>query len=158
MRLSTRFAGAFGPLPVAAFAPRAAAVAARTITVNWRRRSPRRSEPGALSAGVTTTAATAAAALSENATQDDSGVRSAQTLGVPEKDIQTSNFSVSPQYRHTTDTRSAAHRRLSGFGNQVDLTLDDVKKLGPALDALVAVGRQPDQLRRLFDPRRCARS
>jgi uncharacterized protein len=60
-------------------------------------------------------------------------------LGVPESAIQTSNFSVQPQY---ADNRGGNAPAITGYqvSNQVDVMLDDTKKLGPALDVLVGAG------------------
>jgi len=62
-------------------------------------------------------------------------------MGVPDRSIQTSNFSVTPQYPPYNQTATGP-QRIVGYqvSNQVDVTLDDVKKLGPALDALVGAG------------------
>jgi hypothetical protein len=62
-------------------------------------------------------------------------------LGVPDKWIQTSNFSVTPQYP-PYNQNATGPQRIVGYqvSNEVDVTLDDVKKLGPALDALVGSG------------------
>jgi len=62
-----------------------------------------------------------------------------EKLGVAEKDIQTTNFFVSPQYSNGDNN---APRRLTGYQVNNDLTvrLADVARLGPALDALVAAG------------------
>ena len=61
-------------------------------------------------------------------------------LGVPERAIQTANFSVSPQYNQNQGGNGV--QRIAGYqvSNQVDVTLDDTAKLGPALDALIAAG------------------
>jgi uncharacterized protein YggE len=94
-----------------------------------------------LSAGVATTAATANAAMAENARKMTAVFDALKAMGVPENAIQTSNFSVSPQY--STDNQSDGRpQRIVGYqvSNQVDVLLDDTKKLGPALDALVGAG------------------
>ena len=91
-----------------------------------------------LSAGVSTEAATAAAALSANSTRMQTVLASLKKQGVPEKDIQTANLSVSPQYANTNNEAP----RITGYRavNQVEVRLEDVRKLGAALDALVAAG------------------
>ena len=94
-----------------------------------------------LSAGVTTVATTAEAALAENARKMNGVFAALKRIGVPDKSIQTSNFSVSPQYPPYNQNTTGL-QRIVGYqvSNQVNVTLDDVKKLGPALDALVAAG------------------
>jgi hypothetical protein len=59
-------------------------------------------------------------------------------LGVADKDMQTSNFSVSPQMSDA----NGQPPHVAGYqvNNDVSVRLDDVSKLGAALDALVAAG------------------
>ena len=92
-----------------------------------------------LSAGVTTVAASADAALAENARKMTAVFDALRRLGVPDKAIQTSNLSVQPQM---ADTPNGAPPRIGGYqvSNQVDVTLDDTRKLGPAIDALIGAG------------------
>jgi len=92
-----------------------------------------------ITAGVTTGAATAAAALSANTARMQTVFAALQRLGVPEKNIQTANFSVSPQYTNGANNEPP---RLTGYqvSNSVSVRLDDVSRLGGALDALVGAG------------------
>lgn len=92
-----------------------------------------------ITAGVTTSAATAAAALAANSARMKTVFAALARLGVPEKNIQTSSFSVSPQYGNGANNEAP---RLTGYqvSNNVSLRLDDVGKLGGALDALVTAG------------------
>jgi uncharacterized protein YggE len=92
-----------------------------------------------VSAGVTTSAATAAQTLAANSARMRGVFAALEKMGVPQKNIQTSNFSVSPQY---TNGENNGPRRLTGYqvSNEVMVRLDDVAKLGNALDALVAAG------------------
>jgi uncharacterized protein YggE len=91
-----------------------------------------------LSAGVSAQAPTAAAALAANNTRMQSVIATLKKLGVPDKDIQTSNFSVSPQYANGNGEAP----RVTGYqaNNQVEVRLEDVSKLGVTLDALVTAG------------------
>lgn len=92
-----------------------------------------------ISAGVTSSAPTAAAALAANNQQMKAVFAALARLGVAEKDIQTANFSVSPQYSGGANNEAP---RLTGYqvNNEVQLLLTDVGKLGTALDALVGAG------------------
>ena len=143
MRFHTRLAGAAGLCLIAAFAPLAAraADAPHTITVSGEGEAKGVPNQAQLSAGVTTTATTADVALAENARKMNAVFAALKRMGVPERSIQTSNFSVSPQYP-TYNQNATGPQRIVGYqvSNQVDVTLDDVKKLGPALDALVGAG------------------
>ena len=58
--------------------------------------------------------------------------------GIPDKDIQTSNFSISPQYANGNG--QAPHVTGYQANNQVEVRLEDVSKLGVTLDALVTAG------------------
>lgn len=118
-----------------------AAAAERTISVNGQGEASSVPDEAHLSAGVTTIAASAGAALAENAHKMTAVFDALKRLGVAEKAIQTSNFSVSPQYAPMNQSGDGP-QRIVGYqvSNQVDVTLDDTKKLGPALDALVAAG------------------
>jgi len=90
-------------------------------------------------AGVTITAATAAQALAANSSRMQSVFAALRKMGVPEKNIQTTNFYVSPQY---TNGENNTARRLTGYqvSNDVTVRLEDIGKMGSALDALVAAG------------------
>jgi hypothetical protein len=92
-----------------------------------------------VTAGVTTTAPTAAQALSANSNRMKTVFAALEKLGVPERNIQTTNFFVSPQYSNGDNN---APRRLTGYqvNNDVTVRIEDVGKLGSTLDALVAAG------------------
>jgi uncharacterized protein YggE len=92
-----------------------------------------------INAGVTTSAPTAAAALSANTAKMKQVFAALEKMGVPQKNIQTANFSVSPQYANSQGNEAP---RLTGYqvNNQLRLRLDDVGGLGKALDALVTAG------------------
>jgi uncharacterized protein len=92
-----------------------------------------------VTAGVATTAPTAAQALSANSARMKGVFAALEKLGVPQKNIQTTNFFVSPQYSNGDNN---APRRLTGYqvNNDVTARIEDVNKLGGALDALVAAG------------------
>jgi uncharacterized protein YggE len=94
-----------------------------------------------LSAGVVTEGKTAAAALAANSRAMNAVFAAIRKLGVPEKSIQTSNFEITPQYTSDRNDNTDA-QRIVGYqaSNQVTVILDDVSKVGPTLDALVASG------------------
>lgn len=92
-----------------------------------------------LNAGVTSNGASAAAALSANSVRMNQLFAALKKLGVPDRDIQTSGFSVQPQY---TNGDNNALRRLTGYqvNNEVRVRLEDVTKVGATLDTLAAAG------------------
>jgi uncharacterized protein YggE len=125
---------------LAALAPLSAqANPLHTITVSGSGDATAVPDQAQLSAGVTTVAVTADAALAENARKMTSVFAALGRLGVPARAIQTSNFSVQPQYVPNTNGNL---ERITGYqvSNQVNVRLDDTRKLGPALDTLVASG------------------
>jgi uncharacterized protein YggE len=85
--------------------------------------------------GVTTQATTAAAALTQNSTDTAAVIASVIALGVAEKDIQTSNFSVYPTY-DTSGTRITGYQ----VSNSVTVTIRDLVKAGTLLDQVVQAG------------------
>ena len=92
-----------------------------------------------VNAGVTTNAPTAAAALAANSARMNQLFDALRKLGVPDHNIQTSGFSVSPQY---TNGDNNAPRRLTGYqvNNEVGVRLEDVTRVGAALDTLAGAG------------------
>jgi uncharacterized protein len=92
-----------------------------------------------IGAGVTTRAPTASEAMRQNAAQMEKVVARLRSLGIPAKDIQTSSFSLNAQYQYS---REGAPPTFLGYdaGNQVNVTLRDLSRIGATLDALVAVG------------------
>ena len=91
-----------------------------------------------LSGGVVSEAKTAKEALQMNA-RDMAGVMKAlKDAGVPEKDIQTSNFSLQPQYQYPKE----GPRYLTGYqvSNQVTAKVRDLENVGGVIDAMVTQG------------------
>jgi len=91
-----------------------------------------------LSAGVSADAPTAAAALAAGNRDMQAVLATLKKMGVPDRNIQTQNFSVNPQYA----TQAGQGMHVTGYqvSNQVEVRLEDVTKLGGMLDALVTAG------------------
>ena len=139
-----RLAGTFVLGTFAVFAQPVAALAAdqpHVIVVSGQGEVTGIPNQAELSAGVTTNAATADAALAENARKMTAVFAALKRAGVRDKAIRTSNFSVAPQYP-PYNQNSTGPQRVVGYqvSNQVDVTLDDTRNLGLTLDALVAAG------------------
>jgi uncharacterized protein YggE len=115
-----------------------ALAAGRTITMTGHGEVRAAPDMVSVTAVVTTSAATAAAALAANTVRMKTVFAALEKLGVAERNIQTVNFSVSPQYANGNNEPP----RLTGYqvNNEVSVRLDDVAKLGGALDALVSAG------------------
>jgi uncharacterized protein len=112
----------------------------RTMTVSGEGEIRAVPDEAQLSAGVVTQAHNAADALAENSRRMNAVFDALKHLGIPDKSIQTSDFSVSPQYQ--TDQHGNTTPKVIGYqvSNSVNVTVDDLGKLGPAIDALVSSG------------------
>lgn len=88
--------------------------------------------------GVQTTAPVAAQAMAENAAQMTAVTTALRRAGVADKDIQTSNLSLNAQYVYNANEPA----RLTGYqaSNDVTIVVEDLARLGPAVDAVTAAG------------------
>ena len=91
-----------------------------------------------ISLGVQTQALSAAQAMADNAQRMSQVVGALKRAGIEAKDIQTSGLNLSAQYAYEQNKPP----RLTGYqaSNQVTVVVEDLGKLGPSLDAVVAVG------------------
>jgi uncharacterized protein len=111
----------------------------RTIAMTGQGQEQAAPDQVTLEAGVTSQAATAAAALAANSRTMQAVFAALKKLGVADKDMQTANFSVQPQMNNANNNQA---RSITGYqvNNEVKVRLTDVSKLGAALDALVGAG------------------
>ena len=88
--------------------------------------------------GVMTEGKTAAEAMQANATRMNAVMASLRKAGIADKDIQTSNLNLNAQYKYQENQPPL----LVGYqaSNNVTVTVQDLKKLGPAVDATVSAG------------------
>jgi uncharacterized protein len=91
-----------------------------------------------ISAGVVSRSATASAALQESADRMARVLAALKHAGVADRDIQTSNVSLNPQYRYPENQSP----QLVGYtaSNTVTVRFRDIRSSGKILDALVGVG------------------
>ena len=89
-------------------------------------------------ASVVTQAATAAAALSDNANRMSTVLSALKGAGIQPRDIATANVSLQPQYRYEDNKPPV----ITGYQatNNVSIRFRDIAKSGAILDALVAQG------------------
>lgn len=89
--------------------------------------------------GVETKAATATQALRENSRQTMILMDRLKTLGIAEKDIQTTGINLNPDYEYDQETRE---NRFTGYrvSNQVRATVRNIDQLGRILDAVISSG------------------
>jgi hypothetical protein len=93
-----------------------------------------------ISTGVVTEAETAARALAANTRAMAEAVASLKALGIEARDLQTSNFTVSPRYFH--DPKSNRPPRITGYtvSNMLTVVVRDLDRLGAILDRVVRDG------------------
>jgi uncharacterized protein YggE len=91
---------------------------------------------GLISLGVQTEGATAAAALQANSRRMDALISALRRAGVAERDIQTSNLSVNPQYVY----RENEPPLLNGYqaNNTVNAKIRNLARMGDTVDAAIA--------------------
>lgn len=91
-----------------------------------------------ISAGVVSRSPTASGALQETATRMSRVLASLRGAGILERDIQTSNVSLNPEYRYENNQAP----QLVGYtaSNNVTVRFRDIRSSGKILDALVAQG------------------
>ena len=92
-----------------------------------------------ITTGVTTEGQTARAALDKNTEAMAKVVQGLKDAGIDAKDIQTTNFNVSPIYDQRKEGKPAF---ITGYRvtNQVHFTVRDIGKLGDILDKVVSLG------------------
>ncbi len=88
-------------------------------------------------AGVESVGPTAREALTANSRQMTAVYDAIAALGIEERDVGTSNFNISQNWRHGQNGSQPDGYRVS---NQVTLRLRDVSRVGAALDALTSAG------------------
>lgn len=91
-----------------------------------------------ISAGVVSRSATASGALQDSAIRMQRVLAALKRAGVADRDIQTSNLSLNPEYRYPQN----AEPQLSGYtaNNLVTIRFRDIRSSGKILDALVGEG------------------
>ena len=94
-----------------------------------------------IQAGVVTQAASAAMAVSANNAIMETVLRALSALGIADKDIQTSDFSVAPQYRPAQPSEGRPPE-VAGYEviNRVRVTVRDLSQLGTVLDEVIKQG------------------
>jgi len=98
-----------------------------------------------ISSGVVTMGKTARAALNANSAAMGQLFTLLDAAGIEKRDIQTSNFSVQPQYIYSDQRDQNGYPkppRISGYqvSNNVSVKLRNLDKLGSLLDNMVSVG------------------
>lgn len=139
MILAALLAGTTVPLAAQAVAPMPVAVIEGTrLDVVARGEVRRVPDLATISAGVVTQAPTAAQALADNARAMDRVLAALKAAGIAERDVQTANIGLEPQYRYGENVPPV----ITGYQarNTVSVRFRDISKSGAILDALVKQG------------------
>lgn len=112
----------------------------RTLTVTGTGTAKAAPDEASFSTGVVSQAASAGQALAANSRAMNAVIAALEKQGVAEKNIQTSDLSLDPQYQ-SCKPGVVCPQRIVGYqvSNTVHVTVD-LAKAGPVLDALVASG------------------
>ena len=110
----------------------------RTITVTGTGKVTLTPDIAYISIGVHTQDASAKNAVSANTTQAQAVITAIKGFGVADKDIQTTNFSISPQQQYDDNGKQTGI--LYVVDNSVYVTIRDLTKLGNLLDSSVGAG------------------
>jgi uncharacterized protein len=134
-------ASAVAPAALAQGAPTSAAESLfRATTLNLSAFGETRIAPdmATISLGVMVEAPTAQAAMAQNAAQMTKVFAALKKAGIAERDIQTSSLNLNAQYAYEQNTPP----RLTGYqaSNQVTIRVQDLSRLGSAVDAVVSAG------------------
>jgi uncharacterized protein YggE len=128
-------------LPSAAVAQQAAitqTIAGTRLDLNATGEVTRVPDVAVISAGVVSRSPTAAAALQDTADKMTRVIAALKRAGVQDRDIQTSNVSLNPEYRYPENQSP----QLVGYtaSNSVTIRFRDIRSSGKILDALVGQG------------------
>jgi uncharacterized protein len=110
----------------------------RTLTVNGTAQVSLSPDIAYISIGVHTENEDAEIALSENSAQAQQVIDGLKALGIAEKDIRTSNFSIYPSMQYNRD--GELQRTVYIVSNTVNVTLRNLDRMGQILNASVASG------------------
>lgn len=121
------------------------AVGNSVLTVTAEGRSTRTPDLAVFSAGVTTQAPTASAALAENAARMNAVIAALRKAGIAERDVRTNTLSVSPVYgQPRADAEGAIERQpvivAYQATNQVEVRQRKLAEYGRVIDTLVNAG------------------
>jgi len=127
-------------LPSAAHAQAAItqSIAGTRLDINATGEVTRVPDVAVISAGVVSRAPTASAAMQDTATRMGRVLAALKRAGVADRDIQTSNVNLNPEYRYPENQSP----QLVGYtaSNNVTIRFRDIRNSGKILDALVGEG------------------
>jgi uncharacterized protein len=111
----------------------------RTISVSGSGKAVMEPDIAYVNIGVHTENKSASAAVGANNTQTQAVIDTLKKFGIAEKDIQTTNFSISPQQQYDSAGKPTGEI-VYVVDNTVYVTVRDLEKIGDLLDAVVKSG------------------
>jgi len=113
-----------------------------TIAITATGESMREPDIAFITTGVQSEAKTAEEAMDENRRAMNGVFEALEAAGIPERDIQTSNFSLNPRYEYPRNNDGSNRRVLVGYtvSNMVNIKVSDLENVGNTLDSLVEAG------------------
>jgi uncharacterized protein len=102
-----------------------------------------RPDTASINSGVVSNAKTAQAALAANSAAMNSLFRELKAAGIADRDLQTSNFSIVPQYTpYDPKNPAPQHERIIGYqvSNGVTVRVRDLDRLGRLIDQMTTAG------------------
>lgn len=114
----------------------------RTITVSGQGTASGAPDMATINTGVTTKDPVAKEALARNSRAMKKIIELLKSRNIGDKDIQTSGFSVYPEYRRQPRSGGAQSNVIEGYrvSNNVSVKVRNISRLGEILDALVEAG------------------
>lgn len=114
----------------------------RTISLSGIGQVQARPDTARINAGVLTDGADAGSALAANSKAMNSLFRTLKQAGIADRDMQTSNFSISPRYAPYNRQNPESRNRIIGYrvSNQMAVRVRDLTDLGRLIDAMAGAG------------------
>ena len=117
---------------------------AQTVTVVGQGSVKIKPDIAQISIGVETSAETVSDAVKQNETQMQAILAALKAVGIPEKDIQTTNYSVyfdrNPQPLPSTEGATTESKPQYRVSNMVNVTVRNLDTVGDVLDAVIEAG------------------
>lgn len=114
----------------------------RTISLSGSGEVQARPDTARVTAGVVTEDKDARSALAANSAAMTALFKSLKDMGIADRDMQTSNFNISPRYAPYNRTQPVRENRIIGYrvANSVSVRVRDLDGLGALLDRLADAG------------------
>lgn len=112
----------------------------RTLTVSGEGFTLAKPDMASITVGVTSQGATAAEALADSTKKMTAVMDAIKTAGIEERDAQTANLSVNPNYAQPDPAKPSEPSKIIGYtvSNDVTVRVRDLSKLGTILDEFVS--------------------